>query len=259
MELLPNKIREAFPPLRSKDGIPLNDQMAVCKFYTPTATWNWYAFEAEQDVLEHPDGTTRDDVLFFGMVHGHERELGYFRLSELESLRNTTTPVIRDQTVFNVPYRELGRLNQCVQNPIVGTPDRSLPLVAYHNNDISKVVMMARSWLETWIAIGKRNNWIGFITGFNQSFFSHCASIAELKSHCQQRYFVHGQAFTLGNLCFMKQWPMDEWLVIKENIAFDLVGLEGIARTDSFANFIVDLQNYSIQRCVDIGHTIKRM
>ena len=39
--------------------------------------WSWHVFEANIEA---------DDILFFGLVCGYEEELGYFRLSELESL-----------------------------------------------------------------------------------------------------------------------------------------------------------------------------
>jgi len=45
------------------------------KFFTPWTGWTWYAIEF--------DG----DDLCFGLVDGHELELGYFSLSELESIR----------------------------------------------------------------------------------------------------------------------------------------------------------------------------
>lgn len=50
----------------------------VCKFFL--ASWTWYVLEAQKQ----PNG----DYLFYGIVdNGRELERGYFRLSELESLR----------------------------------------------------------------------------------------------------------------------------------------------------------------------------
>lgn len=45
--------------------------MVRVKFFYPDFSWTWYAIEF--------DG----DDLFFGLVDGFEKELGYFRLSEL--------------------------------------------------------------------------------------------------------------------------------------------------------------------------------
>jgi hypothetical protein len=47
------------------------DAMVQVKFFYPDFSWTWYALEF--------DG----DDLFFGLVDGFEKELGYFRLSEL--------------------------------------------------------------------------------------------------------------------------------------------------------------------------------
>lgn len=49
--------------------------------------WTWHVFEAE---------IQKNDILFFGLVCGHEEELGYFRLSELLELQYLliTSPLI---------------------------------------------------------------------------------------------------------------------------------------------------------------------
>jgi hypothetical protein len=52
----------------------------IVKFFTPWTNWTWYAIEGSQD----PE---TGDWQFFGLVDGHEKELGYFWLSELESVR----------------------------------------------------------------------------------------------------------------------------------------------------------------------------
>ncbi len=51
------------------------DPLVLCKFFTPDSHWTWYALEF--------DG----EDLFFGWVVGLEKELGYFRLSELLQAR----------------------------------------------------------------------------------------------------------------------------------------------------------------------------
>jgi hypothetical protein len=51
----------------------------IVKFFCPWSSWTWYAVEGNK----REDG----DWEFFGLVEGHEKELGYFCLSELESLR----------------------------------------------------------------------------------------------------------------------------------------------------------------------------
>jgi len=60
-------------PLHSTDG--QYPKRIVVKFFTPWTYWTWYATEY--------DGKDR----FFGFVEGHDKEWGYFSLSELESIK----------------------------------------------------------------------------------------------------------------------------------------------------------------------------
>jgi len=73
MKLLTQEIRKAFPEFGSTDGQG-DDAEIVAKFFTPDSSWTWYATEF--------DG----EDTFFGLVRGHETELGYFSLSELQSV-----------------------------------------------------------------------------------------------------------------------------------------------------------------------------
>ena len=72
MTLLTKKIREDLPKLYANEGN--HDAEVIVKFFTPDSNWTWYATEF--------DGVDT----FFGLVDGFDRELGYFSLSELESL-----------------------------------------------------------------------------------------------------------------------------------------------------------------------------
>jgi len=74
MKLLTQQIRKRLPPLYSQESKG-GKAVAVVKFFTPTSSWTWYATEF--------DG--RDT--FFGLVAGHEKELGYFSLAELQGVR----------------------------------------------------------------------------------------------------------------------------------------------------------------------------
>jgi|HubBroStandDraft_6_1064221.scaffolds.fasta_scaffold167311_4 hypothetical protein len=64
-------------PLGSHDGERY--PKVHVKFFTPWTQWTWYATEAHF----LPDG----EVEFFGLVEGLETELGYFHLSELQSIQ----------------------------------------------------------------------------------------------------------------------------------------------------------------------------
>ncbi|MCG3203997.1 MAG: hypothetical protein KCHDKBKB_00674 [Elusimicrobia bacterium] len=84
MKLLTKEILKKLPPLYSQDEKGM-EAIAYVKFFTPDSSWTWYATEF--------DG----DDTFFGLVDGLERELGYFSLKELESIRGKLgLPVERD-------------------------------------------------------------------------------------------------------------------------------------------------------------------
>lgn len=57
-----------------------DEAVAICKFFNPTGSYTWYVTEGEKK----DDG----DWLFFGLVeNSYGRELGYFTLKELESIK----------------------------------------------------------------------------------------------------------------------------------------------------------------------------
>lgn len=95
MHLLTKAIRRKLPTLYANEEQG-TDALAIVKFFTPDSSWTWYASEF--------DG----DDLFFGLAVGVEPELGYFRLSELQSVRGTLgLPVERDRFFKPTPLREL--------------------------------------------------------------------------------------------------------------------------------------------------------
>ena len=53
------------------------DPICHVKLFTPDSNWTWYLIEYSQS----------DQDLCFGYVMGLENELGYFTLSEIESIR----------------------------------------------------------------------------------------------------------------------------------------------------------------------------
>lgn len=93
--LLPDEIRAQLPPLYSGEEQGL-EAKALVKFFTPDSNWTWYASEF--------DG----DDTFFGLVSGFEVELGYFSLSELESVHGPLgLPIERDKFFEPTSLREL--------------------------------------------------------------------------------------------------------------------------------------------------------
>ncbi|MCK5226144.1 MAG: DUF2958 domain-containing protein [Planctomycetes bacterium] len=84
MKLLTQKIRKKLPPLYSQEDKG-GKAIVHVKFFTPDSNWTWWATEF--------DGKDT----FFGLVDGFEKELGYFSLKELESVRGSMgLPIERD-------------------------------------------------------------------------------------------------------------------------------------------------------------------
>ncbi|MFS8160421.1 MAG: DUF2958 domain-containing protein [Candidatus Roizmanbacteria bacterium] len=82
--LLTQEIRTKLPVLYANEDT--EDPMVWCKFFTPDSSWTWYVTEF--------DGNDT----FFGLVDGFERELGYFSLSEIQSVRGKLgLPIERDR------------------------------------------------------------------------------------------------------------------------------------------------------------------
>ncbi len=73
MQLLTQELREKLPPLGATEKV--DDPVCQVKYFTPDGSWTWFATEFDAEDT------------FFGAVSGAEFEIGYFSLSELESLR----------------------------------------------------------------------------------------------------------------------------------------------------------------------------
>lgn len=96
MELLPDEIREQLPPLYANEELGL-EAKAVVKYFTPDSSWTWYGSEYDSE-----------DGLFFGLVSGHEIELGYFSIEELAQARGPMgLPIERDLYFEPKTLREL--------------------------------------------------------------------------------------------------------------------------------------------------------
>jgi hypothetical protein len=76
MKLLTKEIKNTIPKLYTQEAV--EDPIVHVKFFAPWTNWTWYATEGQ----EEPNG----DWTFFGLVEGHETELGYFTLGELETV-----------------------------------------------------------------------------------------------------------------------------------------------------------------------------
>jgi len=93
MKLLTQEIRRKLPPLHGQESQG-GKAIAHVKWFTPSSSWTWYITEGSPE--KDPDGNVVDYTLF-GLVDGLEKELGYFRLPEIESVRGPMgLPVERD-------------------------------------------------------------------------------------------------------------------------------------------------------------------
>ena len=96
MKLLTKELLKKLPALYSQDGKG-DETVAYAKFFTPDSNWTWYATEFDPET-----GT------FFGLVDGAEKELGYFTLAQLESVRGAFgLPVERDRYFDPTPLSAL--------------------------------------------------------------------------------------------------------------------------------------------------------
>jgi hypothetical protein len=62
------------PALYAAENDP--DPIAQIKLFTPDSNWTWYVTEY-----------SKEENLCFGLVIGHESELGYFSMDELQAVR----------------------------------------------------------------------------------------------------------------------------------------------------------------------------
>ena len=93
MKLLHCEIREKLPGLGEQDGKG-GKAVVYAKCFTPDSSFSWFITEGSP--VRNKDNEPVDYILF-GLVEGQCKELGYFRLSELESVRGPMgLPIERD-------------------------------------------------------------------------------------------------------------------------------------------------------------------
>jgi len=99
MKLMTKAIEKKFLK-NSNDKIEsVFQKKVIVKFFAPwISPWTWFAVEGQK--LE--DGDWR----FYGLVFGHEKEFGYFLLSELESVNGPFGLKIERDLYFDNPTIE---------------------------------------------------------------------------------------------------------------------------------------------------------
>ena len=99
-KLIPNTLLEAIPNLYETEDV--KDPICHIKLFTPDSNWTWYITEISKEDINS----------CFGFVIGHESELGYFNLDEIEAVRGTLgLPVERDTSFIPPLLSEVKRGN----------------------------------------------------------------------------------------------------------------------------------------------------
>ena len=83
MKLMTKAIENKIPGPYETEGSETHRVYA--KYFHPFSNWTWYAVEYDPT-----------EKRFFGLVDGHEKEIGYFTLAELESIKIGGLGIERD-------------------------------------------------------------------------------------------------------------------------------------------------------------------
>ena len=101
MRLLNQKDKNVIPDLYGTESVKLDEKIVYAKFFTPDSNWTWYVME-----ISH-----KDYDLCFGYIVGHEKELGYFSIRELESVKGPLgLKVERDITFKPTEFKNIKKI-----------------------------------------------------------------------------------------------------------------------------------------------------
>jgi hypothetical protein len=109
----------------------------------------------------------------------------------------------------------------------------------------------------TWLAIGEANRWIRRACDppCTRASFVECGYVAELATRLAHGNWCLGQAFFLGDLCFIQQvGGGDEWLVIKENVAFESASCGHMIASGSFDDFLSRIGAATLEACASLAY-----
>jgi len=118
---------------------------------------------------------------------------------------------------------------------------------------------MSEDLLDIWVRLGMNNPWIkqvgsgdpndtcAFEKPWGKDYFTECKTVDELMQRFTHGNWMLGVAFYYKNLCFINQINAgDEWLTIKNNIAFESISADLIIEQDGeqrFKDMIEDMLN----------------
>jgi hypothetical protein len=148
MELLPDEIRKTLPPLYAQEHE--KDPMVYVKFFHPMSHWTWYATEGSQE---------DEDFIFFGWVYGDFPELGYFSLTELESVKDPIGLGI-ERDLYFTPTR-LSEVKKLHEETPPRQPDVVVYIIEEPEPDFSPIAHLAERMAKLFLAVNyKRTDWI---------------------------------------------------------------------------------------------------
>ncbi len=100
-ELFSKELKEKLeiPNLYETDWKDDSEVIVRARYYDLFSSWEWYLLEA--DIQED------ERILCFGLVNGHERELGYFTINELIDINKKFPRISRDEDFQQISYKEL--------------------------------------------------------------------------------------------------------------------------------------------------------
>ena len=85
MKLMTQELEKKFPRLYETENLKSSEIKVITKYFHPLSIYTWYATEYDPK-----------QKLFFGYVIGHDSELGYFSLEEMESIEVKGLKIERD-------------------------------------------------------------------------------------------------------------------------------------------------------------------
>ncbi len=85
MKLLTKAIEKKLPKLYETEKMKDSDVKVLVHYFHPFSDWDWYVIEYDAE-----------KKLFYGLVKGFEKELGYFSLTEMENIKIHGLGIERD-------------------------------------------------------------------------------------------------------------------------------------------------------------------
>ena len=123
---------------------------------------------------------------------------------------------------------------------------------------------MTTSYQHTWLKLGRANPWVRRAVDppFTETSFAECQTVEELLDRFDHGNWSLGVAFYLGDLCFIQQVDGgDEWLTIKQDLAFESISFGNIIQRDGRAAaqaMVEDMQRATPAQCKALEYRRER-